>query len=32
MLMQPDRRERYGVWRILRRVWLALNAGRDDKR
>jgi carbamoylphosphate synthase large subunit len=25
-LMLPDRRERYGVWRLLRRIWLALNA------
>jgi hypothetical protein len=29
MLMLPQRRERYGIWRLLRRVWLAINAGRD---
>ena len=32
VLMLPDRRERYGVWRLLRRVWLAVNAGRDGSR
>jgi carbamoylphosphate synthase large subunit len=32
VLMLPDRRERYGVWRLLRRVWLAVNAGRDGLR
>jgi carbamoylphosphate synthase large subunit len=25
-LMLPDRRERYRVWRLLRRIWLAMNA------
>jgi hypothetical protein len=29
-LMLPDRRERYGIFRVLRRVWLALNADRDS--
>ena len=28
MLMRPDRRERYGVWRVLRRLWWAINARR----
>jgi hypothetical protein len=32
LLMMPDRRERYGIWRVLRRLWLALNAGRDGTR
>jgi ATP-grasp domain len=27
-LMLPDRRERYRIWRLLRRVWLAMNARR----
>jgi hypothetical protein len=31
MLMLPDRRERYGFWRVLRRLWLAFNAGRDTR-
>jgi predicted ATP-grasp superfamily ATP-dependent carboligase len=29
VLMLPRRRERYGIWRLLRWVWLAINAGRD---
>ena len=32
VLMQPERRERYGVLRVLRRFWLALNEGRDGPR
>lgn len=31
-LMQPERRERYRVWRLLRRVWLALQARRKSAR
>jgi carbamoylphosphate synthase large subunit len=31
-LMLPDRRERYGVWRLLRRIWLAINDGRSNSR
>jgi hypothetical protein len=27
-LMLPERRERHGIWRLLRRVWLAVNTGR----
>ncbi len=29
LLMLPDRRERYGVWRLLRRIWLSMNAIRS---
>jgi carbamoylphosphate synthase large subunit len=29
-LMLPDRRERYGVWRLLRRIWLAMNTIRSS--
>jgi carbamoylphosphate synthase large subunit len=29
MLMQPERRERYGILRLLRKIWLARNAGRE---
>jgi len=32
LLMQPERRERYGVLRVLRRVWLAMNKGDDSRR
>jgi hypothetical protein len=31
-LMLPDRRERYGVWRLLRRIWLAMNAVRSGSK
>ena len=31
-LMLPDRRERYGVWRLLRRIWLAMNAVRPSSK
>jgi hypothetical protein len=31
-LMLPDRRERYGVWRLLRRIWLAMNAVRPNSK
>jgi hypothetical protein len=32
LLMQPDRRERYRVWRLLRPLWLAFNARRAGGR
>ncbi|MDB5401015.1 MAG: hypothetical protein QOF70_5752 [Acetobacteraceae bacterium] len=32
VLMQPERRERYGVLRLLRRAWLAMNDGDDGSR
>jgi carbamoylphosphate synthase large subunit len=32
ILMMPERRERYGVFRMLRPIWQALNAGRDASR
>jgi hypothetical protein len=31
-LMMPQRRERYGIFRLLRPLWLALNARRDSPR
>jgi predicted ATP-grasp superfamily ATP-dependent carboligase len=31
-LMLPDRRDRYRIWRVLRRAWLAINTGRDSPR
>jgi carbamoylphosphate synthase large subunit len=31
VLMLPDRRDRYGFWRLLRRVWLAINPQRDGQ-
>jgi carbamoylphosphate synthase large subunit len=31
-LMLPDRRDRYWIWRVLRRAWLATSAGRDSPR
>jgi carbamoylphosphate synthase large subunit len=32
MLMLPDRRDRYWIWRVLRRAWLATRTGRDSPR
>ncbi len=32
VLMRPERRERYGVLRFLRRLWLARNARRENPR
>jgi hypothetical protein len=32
ILMLPERRERYGVLRALRRIWLAMNSERDSPR
>ena len=29
-LMLPERRERYGAFRVLRRLWLTINAGRES--
>jgi hypothetical protein len=31
-LMLPDRRERYRVWRLLRRIWLAMSAARPSSK
>jgi carbamoylphosphate synthase large subunit len=31
-LMLPDRRDRYGIWRLLQRIWLAMNAVRPSSK
>jgi hypothetical protein len=32
VLMLPERRERYGILRMLRRLWLKANSGYEDPR